>query len=73
MPTNPPPETPPQIEQSVKEIIAESSDSFLMLPEAIDRIRREHPDLKISRRELSEILMEAAAKAGIPIGLEWSD
>ena len=68
-----PPDTPPQIEETVRRIIAEADDSFLMLPDAVDRVLREHPDLGITRRELNEILTDAATKAGVPIGLEWSD
>jgi hypothetical protein len=62
-----------QLASLIEQIIEESRDSFLMLPEAIERIERECPNLVVEQNVLAQWLHDAAGAAGIPIGLEWSD
>lgn len=63
----------PKLSEIVAAIVQENADGFVMVPEALEKIRLLFPEVEESDEELQDLLIKASGKAGVPIGLVWDD
>lgn len=62
-----------QLASAIRTTVFAKKDSFLTLPDAVEEIMADNPDLTLSRRDLSDMVLDAAIHAGVPIGATWDD
>ena len=62
-----------QLASVVRTTVAAKQNRFLVLPDAVDEIMARNPGLATSRKQVSDMVVDAALNAGVSVGIAWDD